>query len=71
MANAALAIYGTAMLFASVHAGAWPAPIALFPMGLALSWLANRTQSLVGPITFHAAFNLVSFIALYGMTLSV
>ena len=67
-ANATLAIFGTAMVFAVSHSSNWPAPLALFPMGLALSWLSRRTQSLVGPITFHALFNLTSFIALYGMT---
>ena len=69
-ANATLAIYGTAMLFAIVHSPNWPAPLALFPMGLALGWLSRRTQSLVGPIAFHAMFNLTSFIALYGMAMS-
>jgi membrane protease YdiL (CAAX protease family) len=66
-ANATLGIYGTAMLFAIVHSSNWPAPLPLFPMGLALGWLSRRTQSLVGPIVFHAMFNLTSFIALYGM----
>jgi membrane protease YdiL (CAAX protease family) len=65
-ANATLAIYGTAMLWAIVHSSNWPAPLPLFPMGLALGWLSRRTQSLVGPIVFHAMFNLTSFIALYG-----
>jgi membrane protease YdiL (CAAX protease family) len=69
-ANASLAIYGSAMFFALFHMNAWPGQIALFPMGLALAWIANRTQSLLGPIAFHAAFNLVAFIALYGSTLS-
>jgi membrane protease YdiL (CAAX protease family) len=63
-ANANLAIYGSAMLFAIAHARAWPAPLPLFPMGLALGWLSRRTQSLIGPIVFHAMFNLTSFIAL-------
>jgi membrane protease YdiL (CAAX protease family) len=66
-ANATLAIFGTAMLFAVVHSSNWPAPVALFPMGLALGWLSRRTQSLIGPIVFHAMFNLTSFIALYGL----
>ncbi len=68
-ANALLAIVGTAMLFAVMHPR-WPDPIALFPMGLLLGWLAHRTQSLVGPIVFHALFNLTAFIALYGSVLT-
>lgn len=65
-ANANLAVYGSAMLFGLFHASAWPAPIPLFVMGLVLGALARRTQNLIGPITFHALFNLASFIALYG-----
>jgi membrane protease YdiL (CAAX protease family) len=65
-----LSVYGSAMLFAIFHVNAWPAPIALFVMGLGLGWLAKRTQSLIGPIVFHAAFNLVAFIALYGTTVT-
>jgi membrane protease YdiL (CAAX protease family) len=68
-ANALLAIYGSAMLFAVMHS-AWPAPIALFLLGLVLAWLSYRTQSLLGPITLHATFNFVAFIALYGSVLS-
>ncbi|MSU77939.1 MAG: CPBP family intramembrane metalloprotease [Gemmataceae bacterium] len=65
-ANAQLAWFGTAMLFAMVHYGAWPAPISLMPLGLIFGWLAWRTQSLIAPIVLHAVFNLTSFIALYG-----
>jgi membrane protease YdiL (CAAX protease family) len=65
-----LSVYGSAMLFAILHVDAWPAPIALFVMGIGLGILARSTQSLIGPIVFHAAFNLVAFIALYGMALS-
>ena len=68
-ANARLAIFGSAYLFAVIHS-MWPAPVALFPMGLVLGWLSRRTQSLVAPITFHLLFNLATFIALYGMVLS-
>lgn len=67
--NAWLAVYGSAMLFAVFHTEMWPAPVALIFLALALGWLALRTQSLIGPITLHALFNLVSFIALYGSTL--
>jgi membrane protease YdiL (CAAX protease family) len=65
-ANAALAVYGSAMLFAVGHSLAWPAPVPLFVMGLILGWLSQRSQSLLGTITFHALFNLVAFIVLFG-----
>ncbi len=66
--NAWLAIYGSAMLFAVFHTQAWPAPIALAILGAVLGWLAMRTQNLIAPITVHALFNLVAFIALYCST---
>ena len=65
-ANARLAVFGAAMLFAMFHVTAWPAPIALFPLALIFGALAQRTQSLIGPIVLHGCFNLVSFIALFG-----
>jgi membrane protease YdiL (CAAX protease family) len=64
-ANARLAIYGSATFFAVIHTS-WPAAPAMFPMGLMLGWMAYRTQSLIAPITFHALFNLATFIAFYG-----
>lgn len=67
-ANAALAIGGSAMLFVILHAGAWPAPVALLPMSLILGWLAHRTQSLIGAMAFHGMFNLVAFIVLLAGT---
>jgi Type II CAAX prenyl endopeptidase Rce1-like len=53
------AIYTTALLFATLHSSVWPTPIALFVLGLGLGWLANRTQSLVGPMLVHCLFNAV------------
>src|SRR5262249_12123698 len=50
------ALFGTSILFASLHS-AWPSPVALFVLALALGWLAQRTQSLVGPTVMHALFN--------------
>jgi membrane protease YdiL (CAAX protease family) len=50
-------IYGTALLFAAAHAGAWPAPVPLFLLALALGWLAHRARSLVGPMVLHSLFN--------------
>ncbi len=35
-------------------------------MALVLGAIATRTQSLVGPIVYHALFNVVASIALYG-----
>jgi membrane protease YdiL (CAAX protease family) len=63
VACARWSIVGSAMFFALVH-GAWPTPIALFFLGLALGWLTYRTQSLVPAIVVHGLFNLVSFVAL-------
>jgi membrane protease YdiL (CAAX protease family) len=51
------ACYSTALLFATMHANAWPSPVALFVLALGLGWLAQRTQSLVGPVVLHALFN--------------
>jgi membrane protease YdiL (CAAX protease family) len=58
------AIFAASALFASVHSGYWPAPVALFPLALALGWLAHRTRSLVGPIVLHSLFNAVSCVLL-------
>src|SRR5262249_47464814 len=61
------AILGSALIFAAFHSEAWPAPVALFFLALALGWLAYRTRSLIAPITLHALFNSVStFILLMG-----
>src|SRR5262249_41002209 len=54
------AIFGTALLFACVHAFVWPSPVALFVLALGLGVLAWRSQSLVGPVVLHALFNGVS-----------
>jgi membrane protease YdiL (CAAX protease family) len=50
-------LFGTAALFAWMHARAWPTPVALLFLGLVLGYLAYRTRSLVAPIALHAAFN--------------
>jgi membrane protease YdiL (CAAX protease family) len=50
------ALFGTAVLFAWVHA-AWPSPLPLLVLGLGLGYLAYRTGNLVASITLHAAFN--------------
>jgi membrane protease YdiL (CAAX protease family) len=58
------AIFGTALLFAYVHAGVWPSPVALFVLALGLGVLAWRTRSLAGPILLHSLFNGVSCVRL-------
>jgi membrane protease YdiL (CAAX protease family) len=63
-ANARLAIYGSAMLFALGHER-WPDPIPLFVLGLGLGWLVYRTQSLVGAFVCHTLFNTVACLVLY------
>jgi membrane protease YdiL (CAAX protease family) len=55
--GAARTIYGTALLFGAAHSQVWPSPIPLFLLGLALGWLAYRTQSLIGPLVAHALVN--------------
>ena len=63
-ANARLGILGSAILFGMVHGRVWPTPIPLLFLGLGLGWLANRTQSLVGPIVCHGLFNAVACVEL-------
>jgi membrane protease YdiL (CAAX protease family) len=45
------------ILFASMHAPQWPAPIPLFCLSLVLGWLVLKTGSLVPAIVLHAGFN--------------
>ena len=59
------AVFATSTLFAAVHSGAWPSPVALFVMALPLGILAQRTRSLVGPIVLHSLFNAVSCVMLF------
>jgi membrane protease YdiL (CAAX protease family) len=48
------------LVFASLHANAWPAPIPLFFLSLMLGWLVHVTGRLTAPIAAHAAFNAFS-----------
>jgi len=57
-------IYGTALSFGMVHSSIWPTPIPLFVLGLALGYLAYRTQTLLGPILLHSLFNAVACLTL-------
>jgi membrane protease YdiL (CAAX protease family) len=58
------AILSCATLFAAVHADAWPAPVPLFVLAVALGWLAVRTRGVIAPIVLHALFNTVSTVLL-------
>ncbi len=53
------AIYASATLFALMHS-VWPSPIPLFVLGLALGWLAVRTNGVLVPVIVHGLFNAVS-----------
>jgi len=62
--NVTRGIYAASFLFGMVHFFAWPTPIPLFFLGLALGCLAYRTQSLLAPILFHSLFNTIACISL-------
>jgi membrane protease YdiL (CAAX protease family) len=59
-ARRARAVYATAALFAVVHSSVWPNPVPLFVLGLALGWLAVRTNGVLVPVIVHGLFNAVS-----------
>jgi membrane protease YdiL (CAAX protease family) len=61
----AAGVYGTALLFATIHATVWPSPIGLFVFALGVGYLAERTGSLVGPIVVHTLFNGVTCVWLF------
>jgi membrane protease YdiL (CAAX protease family) len=63
-AQPALAVYTNGLFFAVLHADAWPTPIPLAVLGIALAWLRYRTSSLLGPLTVHALFNAVATLSL-------
>jgi membrane protease YdiL (CAAX protease family) len=63
--DVARGIYGTAVLFAAAHSSIWPSPIPLLPLGLALGWLAYRTNSLVGPMVLHSLFNSIACVVMF------
>jgi len=60
-----LAIVLTSLLFAGVHAGQWPAPIALFFLALVIGTVYHRTGSLIAAIFVHATFNGLSMLAMF------
>ncbi|HKB41983.1 MAG TPA: CPBP family intramembrane glutamic endopeptidase, partial [Gemmataceae bacterium] len=59
------ALYATSLFFAAMHSFAWPSPVPLFALALVLGWLAERTQSLVGPMVLHGLFNGVACVQLF------
>jgi membrane protease YdiL (CAAX protease family) len=55
----------TSLIFAGIHWSQWPAPLALFPLSMALGWVYQRTGGLVAPIVMHASFNAISTVLLF------
>ena len=58
-----LAFFGTAALFALIHANA-AAFVPLFVLALAFTWLYERTDSLLAPILAHSLFNSANLVIL-------
>jgi len=59
-----LALWGSALLFAAVHANMMTF-VPLTVLALALTLLYEKTGNLLAPITTHAVFNGMNFVALY------
>jgi membrane protease YdiL (CAAX protease family) len=59
------AIILTATIFGAVHAAQWPAPIALFVLGLFIGTVYHRTGSLLAAVCMHALFNAFSTTAMF------
>jgi len=55
-----LALWGTSILFAAIHANL-QAFIPLTVLALGLTWLYERTDSLIVPILTHSTFNAINF----------
>jgi membrane protease YdiL (CAAX protease family) len=55
-----LAWFGVSFLFALIHLNL-PTLMPLFVLALALTWLYDRTDNLLVPITAHALFNAANF----------
>jgi membrane protease YdiL (CAAX protease family) len=58
-----LAWFGVSALFALIHLNL-PTFVPLFVLALALTWLYERTDNLLAPITAHALFNAANFVVL-------
>lgn len=59
------AIIITSAIFASLHAGQWPAPIPIFILAIGLGVIYQRTGSLIATICMHAVFNGISTLMLF------
>jgi membrane protease YdiL (CAAX protease family) len=59
-----LAWFGVSFLFALIHLNA-PTLVPLFVFALALTWLYDRTDNLLAPITAHALFNAANLVLLH------
>jgi len=57
--------YGVSALFALIHLDA-ATLVPLFVLALALTWLYERTDNLLAPITLHSLFNLANLVLLFG-----
>lgn len=55
-----LPIVATSVLFAALHAAAWPAPVPLFFLSLGLGYVYQRTHRLGPSVVLHATVNGVS-----------
>jgi hypothetical protein len=58
------ALFGVSAIFAGIHfdAGTF---VPLFALALALTWLYEKTDCLLAPITAHSLFNVTNLVALY------
>ncbi|HET6572064.1 MAG TPA: CPBP family intramembrane glutamic endopeptidase [Fimbriiglobus sp.] len=57
-----VSVYATAALFAAAHSQIWPSPVPLFVLGLALGYLATRTNRIAACVVLHGLFNAVAFV---------
>ncbi|GBD35712.1 hypothetical protein HRbin36_00826 [bacterium HR36] len=61
----ARAVFASSLIFAFLHAQAWPSPIPLFFLAIILGIVAARTQSLLAPLLIHAAFNFTTVMTVW------
>ncbi len=47
----------TSLIFAMLHFEQWPAPIALFPLSVAIGYVYEKTGSFIAAFCMHATFN--------------
>jgi len=61
-----LAFWGTSFFFAAIHLNL-PTFAPLFLLALALTWLYEKTENLLAPVTAHTLFNAMNFIMFYSL----